>query len=265
MKNRRIWKAAGVASILLFSASAEIIYDNSTNFTESFNDSLLETGDEVLLAGSDRLVTSFAFEYFAEFAPSGDETARLRFYRMDGAAGQNEFETPGTLLYDSGAFSISSGYHSVDVTELSVLLPSDRFTWSVQFSGLAATESAGLLFYDPPTVGSSDDYFWENENGAWLAVASDGTGNNFAAQVIATNAATTIQISSIRYENGVATLIASGATAGKTYSLEYKNSVTAGSWTQVPGTVTAAGDTTTIADPTAQGAPYRFYRIAQLN
>src|SRR5688572_14515800 len=123
MKNHCSFGALTVVAFLALAAptSAEIIYDNSTTFQESFNDSLLETGDEINVAGTSRLITGFAFEYFAEFNPTGDETARVRFYQMNGAPGDNDFATPGTLFYDSGTFSIASGYRTVNITELSAL------------------------------------------------------------------------------------------------------------------------------------------------
>src|SRR5688500_19074757 len=100
--------ALGLAAFFAHAAPAEIIYDNSTTFEDSFNDSRLETGDEVNVAGTARFITGFAFEYFAEFTPTGDETARVRFYEMNGTPGANPFATPGTLFYDSGTFGISS-------------------------------------------------------------------------------------------------------------------------------------------------------------
>jgi hypothetical protein len=255
------------AAALSFSASAEIIYDNSTNYEEKFNDSLLETGDEINLAGTARLATAFAFEYFGEFALTGDETARVRFYQMNGVPGENEFPTPGTLLYDSGAFNITSGYHSVSITELSVLLPEDKITWSVEFGGINPTESVGLLYYNPPTVGSSDAYFWEKENGSWLAVATDGTGNNFAAQLTAVQATPPpgFRIANARNQGGAAALTLSGAIPGKAYTLEYKSSVTEACWSKAPVQVRATGSEVTLLDASAQGARFRIYRVLEQN
>ena len=262
MKN---WFAFGLAAFFVHAASAEIIYDNSTTSEEAFNDSLLETGDEVNVVGSARLITSFAFEYFAEFAATGDETARVRFYEMNGAPGENDFATPGTLFYDSGAFSITSGYRTVNIADISALLTGTKFAWSVQFAGITATESAGLLYYNPPTVGSSDVYFWEKENGTWTAVATDTTGNNFAARVIATEAtAPTFRISNVQRQNNVATLTVTGATTGRAYALDYRSVVNSGAWQRLPGQATASSDTVTLTDTTAS-APNRFYRVVQVN
>jgi len=264
MKNYCLLGAIGIAAVLAPSTPAAIIYDNSTTYEDAFNDSRLETGDEVNVVGTARLVTAFAFEYFAEFAATGDETARLRFYEMDGAPGENDFATPGSLLYDSGAFSITSGYRTVNITDMSALLPSSKFTWSVEFSGLTNTESAGLLYYDPPTVGSSDVYFWEKENGTWTAVATDDTGNNFAARVTAVDAPPPFRIATLQHLNNVATLTVTGAVAGRAYAIEYKNTFAATSWVRITGQVNASGETVTLTDNTAT-VPHRFYRVVQVN
>ena len=255
----------GLAAFFVQAAPAAIIYDNSTTYEDAFNDSRLETGDEVNVAGSAMLVTNFAFEYFAEFTATGDETARVRFYQMNGLPGSNGFATPASLFYDSGAFSISSGFHTVNINDMSTLLPSAAFTWSVEFAGVTETESAGLLYYNPPTVGSSGDYFWEKENGIWTAVASDDTGNNFAARVTATDApVTTLRISNLQRQQNTATVTVTGAVPGRAYALDYRNEINTGTWQRVAGQTTASSETVTLTDPTASPR-YRFYRVVQVN
>jgi hypothetical protein len=265
MKIHCLWGALGAVVFFLCPSRAEIINDNSTTYEDAFNDSRLESGDEVNVAGTARLVTSFSFEYFAEFTATGDETARVRFYEMNGAPGENDFATPGTLFYDSGSFNISSGYRTVNITEMSALLPGTKFTWSVEFSGITQAESAGLLYYNPPAVGSSDAYFWEKENGVWTAVSTDGTGNNFAARVIASDAPTSnLRISNLQRQNNVATVAVSGAISGRAYALEYRNIVNAGSWQRISAQVNATGDTLSLTDSNAS-VPFRFYRVVQVN
>jgi hypothetical protein len=255
----------GFAALLAHAAPAAIIYDNSTGYEDAFNDSRLETGDEINVSGSAMLVTNFSFEYFAEFTATGDETARVRFYQMNGLPGSNGFATPGTLFYDSGAFSISSGFRTVNIDDMSTLLPSGAFTWSVEFGGVTEAESAGLLYYNPPTVGSSDDYFWEKENGAWTAVASDDTGNNFAARVTAADGpAPTFRISNLQRQQNTATVTVTGSVPGRAYALDFRNEINAGSWQRLLGQTTANSDTVTLTDTTASPR-YRFYRVVQVN
>lgn len=244
------------------SVRAEIVYDNSTTYEGQMNDSQLESGDEIVLAGTSRLVTTVAFEYYAEFTPTGDETARVRFYSMDGAPGENPFATPGSLLYDSGTFSIESGFRTVNVTDIAIYIPGNKFTFSVEFSGVTEAERAGLLFYQPPTVGSSDAYFWERENGIWSAVVSDGTGNNFGAQVNAVAAPVAQYTIRARRENGTSVVEVAGATPGKAYTLEYKNSVNDIAWQQGPQ-ARATASTLSLVDATAQGVRFRIYRVVE--
>ena len=236
-----------------------IVYDNTANFEGLFNDSRLESGDEVLLAGTAREITSFAFEYYAEFTATGDESAKVRLYLVDGVPGTNPFSTPGTLLYESASFGIQSGYRTVTFTDLALWAPSDKLAFTVEFSGVTAEESVGLLYYDPPTVGSSDSYFWEKENGAWSAVASGDAGNNFALRIIAEQA---LQITSVgNVANGVAVTVV-GTTPGRTYTLEYKTDLMQAGWQSGPSVV-ATGNTVTLVDTTGLGATFRLYRVEE--
>lgn len=83
--------------------SAATIYDNTVNdVVQSFNPgTMLEHGDEVTLAGSERTVVAFEFMYALPVG-QGDETARVRFFANDGPGGE-----PGSLLFDSGDVPIA--------------------------------------------------------------------------------------------------------------------------------------------------------------
>jgi hypothetical protein len=260
MKTRFFPLTLVVLTLLAIPARAAIVYENATTFEGLFNDSKLESGDQLNLAGSQRLITDFSFEYFGDFAITGDEKARVRFYEMNGAPGDNPFATPGTLLYESASFNINSGYGTVSITNLAVFLPANTFTFSVEFTGIAATESVGLLYYDPPTVGSSDAYFWEKENGVWSAVATDDAGNNFAAQVKAELA---LYISQVQTVPTGAAVTLSNTTPGRTYTLEYKTSVTQVGWERGASAV-ATGSSVTLIDTTAGNATFRLYRVEEI-
>jgi hypothetical protein len=260
MKTRFFPLALVVLTLLAISTRGAIVYENATTFEGLFNDSKLENGDQLNLVGSQRLITDFSFEYFGDFAITGDEKARVRFYEMNSAPGDNPFATPGTLLYESASFNINSGYGTVSITNLAVFLPANTFTFSVEFTGIAATESVGLLYYDPPTVGSSDAYFWEKENGVWTAVATDDAGNNFAAQVKAELA---LYISQVQTVPTGAAVTLSNTTPGRTYTLEYKTDVTQTGWTR-GSSVVASGSSVTIIDTTAGSATFRLYRVEEI-
>jgi hypothetical protein len=139
------------------------------------------------------VLTEFLFEYYGNFTPSGGEFARLRFYENDGPG---LYKQPGTLLFDSGDFSIAPGYQTKRLTGLSVPLP-DSLTWTVQFTGLSGQTGnrAGLVFRQPPTIGWSYDDFWERSGGDWELLGWNGRPvANFAARALSGAAPVTIMV-----------------------------------------------------------------------
>lgn len=176
---------------------ADVVYNNSTNdLGIRFNIGTAEVGDEIVLAGTYRLITNFVFQYWGENF-SGNETARVRFYANDGTnapAGTNIF-VPNTLLYDSGTFSVGATPRSTLIFDQSTLnggvLVPDSFTWSVQFFGVESGESAGVDLYSPPTVGGNYLEFWENAGSfdwQYRSIIFNGTNvpANFGAFIEAT-------------------------------------------------------------------------------
>jgi hypothetical protein len=165
---------------------AELVYDNSDTGGTNVYYSVVEYGDEVLLAGAGRVVSEFLFEYFGDFTPSGDETARLRLYRNDGPKTASGDATPGTVLFDSGSFSLSPDYQTKTFTGLNVVVPTD-LTWTLQFGGLNNTpgDRAGLVFRDTPSIGTSYDDFWLRQNNGWQLFSWGGSPvANFAARIV---------------------------------------------------------------------------------
>jgi len=90
---------------------------------------------------------------------------------------------PGTLLYESGEFNLQNKYNTVSVTGLNLELPegTKEVTWSVEFTNIGLGQ-AGLLLYDPPTVGESYDDFWEKTIDGW-ELKSIAESANFAARL----------------------------------------------------------------------------------
>jgi hypothetical protein len=166
-------------------ARAELVYDNSDTGGTNVHYALVEYGDEVILTGTSRVVSEFLFEYYGEFTVAGDETARLRIYRNDGPNTPEGDPTPGTVLFDSGAFNISPGYQTKKFSGLNVTVPTD-LTWTIEFGGLTGTtgDRAGLVLRDPPSVGTSYDDFWQKSQGRWQLFSWDGKPlANFAARI----------------------------------------------------------------------------------
>ncbi len=109
------------------SFASEIVYDNTLNSLNGYSPAAGEYGDQITLAGTNRLIDTFTFSYYVWGLIDGDETARIRFYANDGSGG-----IPGTQLYDSGllALSPSIGVNDFAVSNISVLVP-DTITWTV--------------------------------------------------------------------------------------------------------------------------------------
>lgn len=164
----------------------EIIYDNSTEGGEHRHSSIDEYGDEIIFAGDFRELIIFQFEYYGEFTPEGDETCIVRFYANDGE-GELGFRKPNTMLYESEAFPIFPDFNTVSLTDLNLRVP-NRMTWTVDFDGLSglSEDRAGLLFRDPPSIGTSFDDIWKKRrSGLWVARGFGGDPiGNFAARFI---------------------------------------------------------------------------------
>jgi hypothetical protein len=180
------------------------IYNNSTNdLSTRFSPGTLEVGDEIILAGTERYLQSFTFEYWgtntanpAAFA--GTIQAQVKIYLNDGAA-FNGYLSPGTVLYDSGLFSVPSptSRSTLTFSAGSDFAPGGLFlgpgpggslltnlTWSIKFSGLGGTDAVGIDLYSPPVVGGNYPDYWEN-NGGWV-LQTNSVAVNFAATMTAT-------------------------------------------------------------------------------
>ncbi len=177
-------------------AQPQLVFDNSTyDLNIRLNPGTNEVGDEIVLApGTGRILSDFTFQYWGVNLGVGAQ-ADVRFYANDGSPSTSGPNMPGTLLFDSGAFPILSttrltvifnDFVSGAVHPLSGPVPDD-FTWTVQFSGLGPSGSAGVDLYNPPTTGSDYNDYWYNNGTSWdLMAATNGTPVNFAARINAT-------------------------------------------------------------------------------
>lgn len=185
----------GIAlAVLAFtSVQGSVVYENAahpllnTNGVQMAHFYSREFGDEINLAGTDRILTDFQFEYYGDFTSAFGRTGRIRIYKNDGPG---TYATPHTVLYDSGSFFLNSGYNTKWISGLSVEVP-NRITWTVEFSGVteAVGDRAGLLFYHPPTIGTSARDFWALFNNQWSLYHFGGTTfkpeANFGVRIVA--------------------------------------------------------------------------------
>jgi hypothetical protein len=202
---KRTTSLALLSSTLLYSLAgfASIVYDNSTTDLNRsyFPGNGIEFGDEVFLSGNDRTITDFRFETFLSSNASGGESAVLTLRLNDGpllSAGRN---APGAAIYTSDPVSLQTGRGTILAQGLSIAIPAnvDHFTWSVKLTGVDAGEQAGLMLYNPPTVGSSFDDFWQNDGVSWNTFLIDGGGTpaNFAARITAVPEPSTLAFGAI--------------------------------------------------------------------
>jgi len=182
-----------VSAILGGTASAQtIIYDNSSGFSGQYTgEGNAEIGDAVTFAGTARTVTQVSFEYFVSPASTpttevfGNETAQFFLYTLNGNA------TPASLLYSSPTFNLvpgtANGYGTATISGIAVNVP-DQIAWSVAFNGVEGNEQAGLLFYNPPSVGSSptfdtgngiqQDFFLRHNVSGWQVLDTPNVVDN---------------------------------------------------------------------------------------
>lgn len=184
-----------------------LVYNNAVH---DLNNRLVtgtnEIGDEIVLEGTARQITRFQFEYFGENRTThgdfeGPVTGRVRFYANDGQP-FNGYPTPGTILYDSGAFPVPATARSTLIIEdfqldAAVPLTGDvpgTFTWTVQFSGLGANDTAGVDLYSPAVVGLTYPDFWQRSETGWQLKQDDTVPVNFAARIDAAQTALRVHV-----------------------------------------------------------------------
>jgi len=189
---------AGVADVL--------VYDNLANDLLTPVDlGGTEIGNEITLDGSARYPTRFAFQYWGTNAGQadfqGNVQLRVRFYQNDGPL-LNLAATPGTLIFDSGEFPVAAtnqgtitleNFQLSAVTPLNGPLPSS-FTWTLQFSGLASNDSAGVMSFGPPVVGQLRSENWELAVDGWILQTNVPASSSFGAQLETVSRGVNLQV-----------------------------------------------------------------------
>ena len=152
---------------LLARVQAEIIYDNTQFILSGYAVESREYGDQVDLEGTARTITEITFFYFGDFVSDGDEGMKVRLYTNETPFDRFR-NAPTKMIYESGTMPLKQGYNSRTLENLNVKAPGNSLTFTIEFKGLAPAEIAGLLLYNPPTVGASFNEFWgKTPTGAW--------------------------------------------------------------------------------------------------
>lgn len=168
---------------LAATASADAVYDNSTNFLGfRLGAGEIEWGDGATLAGTDRLVTGISY-MIHNSSPTVDADVIGRLY-----AGGDSGAEPGALLWESAPIrmTILGSSKLYDLAVPNVVVP-DEVTWTVQLLNRSNQNAvAGSRFMNPPTIGSSEDNVWDHANGVWTRhIFGIGAPNNFGAIITA--------------------------------------------------------------------------------
>jgi hypothetical protein len=184
--------SAGLCSLPSLSFSQTTVYDNLTSpdpLGQQYSPTPtgLQFGDQISLIGTDRTLSQFSFYYFFSGATASTQSVTVRMYANGTNAPATPFYTSDPIPLSTGANGFNNQSINFPLSSNVITLP-DSFTWTVQFSNLAASETGGLLLYGPPNVGSSLNEFWqENGSGVWsLNQINNGTTlADFAARVTA--------------------------------------------------------------------------------
>ena len=142
-------------------------------------------GDIVTLAGTERLMTGFEFDYLSDFTADGDETAILRLFHDDGTSG-----LPGTEFFTSSAMAIapSVSRDTFSMGILTVTVP-DTFFWAIEFNGFTFESGDRIALFRTalPTVGTSDEGYYTDLLGTgWTASGGTlGVPNSLQARITA--------------------------------------------------------------------------------
>ncbi|HWA82970.1 MAG TPA: PEP-CTERM sorting domain-containing protein [Fimbriimonadaceae bacterium] len=183
-------KALILVSALPALAGASVVYDNMS-WTQGwywaenpgFTSPTAEGGDQVTLGGTDRAVTNIDILFYSLW-DAGTADVTVNFYKNDGVGG-----APGTLLWTSGTMAGMShvqGLQTYSFAVPSVVVP-NTFTWTLGLANrTGSTGDIGPALADPPTVGSSGDFFWYMGSGGWATTGWGGSPvANFGARITA--------------------------------------------------------------------------------
>jgi hypothetical protein len=165
--------ALAILALGLVDARAAVVYDNTANSQDDAWGDPQEFGDEVILAGTERQVTSLGI--WLQCDPAAEIDLVVSLYPGGGVA-----NPPSVPLW-------SQAFPNTPISDAVVYFPvpnvtvPDAVTWTVQ-TGSDLVVRVRLL--DPPSVGASENYFWWKDEGTWGAYWFGGEPvANFAATI----------------------------------------------------------------------------------
>lgn len=190
MRNRFILLAAslGMAASAL---GVTVVYDNTTTSLNNnmpllpeWRDDSAEAGDDIWLAGTEREVVELKLIFTYRGTIPGTMDARIRFRNLD-----PDTQNPVDAFYESDLVTLPTvaGTNEYTFAIPRVTVP-DHFVWTIQaYNRQGSVGELGPAYYNPATVGFSDDFFWLSDMGSpWNQYNWGGDPYaNFAARLLA--------------------------------------------------------------------------------
>lgn len=243
---------------------------NSTNLPDLHtNFKLSKSGEAIGIFAADGTVIDFV-----AFGAQVTDVSQGRF--PDGAANiitlsvptpraVNLFQLPNTppILDPVAAQTVTEGQlllislHAIDTN-----VPAQNLVFSLDPgapTNAAINSATGLLSWRPtPDQAPSTASFTAR-------VTDDGTPPLTATTTFAVGVVKRPQINSVTPDTHGNFIVSFGTLAGKSYRLEFKNSLLDSTWLPAAPDLTASGSSSTISDELTNGAARRFYRVVILN
>lgn len=177
---------------LLCGSPAEIIYGNTSTFLNNnmpllpeWRDDSAEAGDDIWLGGSARIATELKVLVWYRGSIPGTIDCQIRLRAVDELT-----QRPGEAIFESGIVKdlpTVAGMNEYTFAIPGVEVP-DHLVWTIQaYNRQGSVGELGPAYFNPPTVGFSDDFFWLSDMGSeWTPYSWGGDPYaNFAAQLTA--------------------------------------------------------------------------------
>jgi hypothetical protein len=150
-----------------------------------------ELGQQITLANTFALttLTNFTFQLYSTNVAFSSVSLDVQLLNNNGPT-----NGPGTVVFDSGSFSLSSpnqlsagnNLENITFSNLTINLPANNFTLGLTVQGLGTGTNVAIQLYGSPTVGSDNGAYFVN-NGSWQKYTNSAIGPaNFGATFLGT-------------------------------------------------------------------------------
>lgn len=206
---------AGMFLAAALAAHADTVYDNSSydsGYSLSFANGRTN-GNEIVLGGgmTSATITNFSFELYSSLTTvfSGSVQMRVFLYANDGGL-VSGYKSPGTVLFDSGLFSLqppsqfpANGSSLVGTVNFNLLndyspvsITTSNFTFAAVVTGLVGGDNLGFELFTNASVGLNYGDYWSNDGTGWQLLTT-GQPNSIGAQFEATPEPSTLCLAAV--------------------------------------------------------------------